>query len=266
MKLIINKGSSETKREIIIKHNLHKDFAHWVIGFIEGNGSFFIRSNNTLGFEISQSTKDSQILYNIKKEFGFGKVYHNSTNNISRYVIPSIEEGYYKLAVILNENLLLKKRQENFKNWLNKLEIITNSQIIESINNNLTELSWNNPWLSGFIDAEGCFRINYDKTNNKYQIIFQITQDEIEILNKFKEILGSQYKGTIRKDRETYVLSFSGKKSRELLNNYLKRYPLKTKKAISWKKWIKCERIIGKLKITEKDKIKIERIRKTINN
>ena len=67
-------GSSETTREITI---LKKDFYNWWIGFLEGDGSFFIRSNNTLGFEISQKTTDSQVLYYIKKNLGFGQVNHN---------------------------------------------------------------------------------------------------------------------------------------------------------------------------------------------
>jgi len=88
--------------------------------------------------------------------------------------------------------------------------------------------------------------VNYDKRNSRYQLIFTITQDDQEILEEIKGLLGKQYKGKVYKDRNTYVLSFSGKRSRKLLKDYISRYPLKTKKAISYKKWIKCERIIEK--------------------
>jgi len=65
-----------------------------LIGFSEGDGTWFIRSNNTLGFEIAQKTSDSQVLYEIKKTLGFGKVYHNSVSELSRFVIASNSESY----------------------------------------------------------------------------------------------------------------------------------------------------------------------------
>lgn len=269
MKITINKGSSETTCEIINLKSSH--FLEWFIGFLEGDGTFFIRSNNTLGFEISQNTNDSQILYLIKKTLGFGKVNHNTKINVSRFILPNTITHYCKLMMIIGENLQLNKRKLQFILWNDKLKEIClikdkHAEYLKAVNNQLkinTQVSWDNGWLSGFIDAEGCFRINYDKINNRYQIIFQITQDDKEILESIKYLLGNQFKGNIRKDRNTYVLSFSGEKSRKLLNNYLKRYPLRTKKRITWIKWLKSERIIkGGIK-TERQRQRLERL---INN
>lgn len=266
-------GSSETKRG-----TLNKNFLDWLIGFIEGDGTFFIRSNNTLGFEISQSTQDAQILYYIKKELGFGKVYHNSKTNVSRYVVQSLNHIGVGIIPILNGSLQLIKRQTQFDAFQLKYhELMVNTT--PSLPDNgkdsvckLLDVSLDNARLSGFIDAEGCFRINYDKTNDRYQLIFQITQDEKEILDKIKEIFKTTFKGQVRKDRNTFVLAFNGEKSRNLLNTYLRRYPLKTKKLISWQKWLKAERILLKYEgakrvslISSKDKEKLERLRKSIN-
>lgn len=272
-------GSSETTRGTSYPPRRGK-FLYWLTGFTEGDGTFFIRSNNTIGFEISQSTQDAQILYYIKKELGFGKVYHNSKTNVSRFVIPSSTLIGEQLIPLLDGLLQLKKRQSQFSALVNKYNELTSlaqregrADIYIMSTTKLLQVSWTNSWLSGFIDAEGCFRINYDKTNNRYQLIFQITQDEKEILDSIKFLFSNTHKGTIRQDRGTYVFALSSKSSRKLLNDYLKLHPLKTKKRISWLKWLKAERILAKQdfsntqkgKVGSKDWDKLERLRKDIN-
>jgi hypothetical protein len=45
-----------------------------LIGFTEGDGSFVVNKNGTLEIRITQSSKDAQVLFYIKKELGFGSV------------------------------------------------------------------------------------------------------------------------------------------------------------------------------------------------
>lgn len=256
-------GSSETTREIT------RNFKDWLVGFIEGDGTWFIRSNNTLGFELAQKTSDSQVLYEIKKTLGFGKVSHNSVSELSRFVIASNSESYWKVVNLVEcgTELRLKKRQTQFNNWLDRLETITGSKIVRQ--NIITSLerkqpSWEDSWLSGFIDAEGCFRISFDKRVNQYRLFFQVTQDEQEILIKIKELFGLTHKGQIRKDRTTYVLAVTGKKARELIIKYLLKHPLKTKKRIAFQKWEECHGLLEREDVPGVQE-KIKRLKESIN-
>ena len=285
------KGSSETTREITIqgRHREKINFYNWWIGFLEGDGSFFIRSNNTLGFEISQKTTDAQVLYYIKTNLGFGQVNHNSKVGLSRFIISSKKESYLNLINLLKiDNLRLIKRQEQYKLWIQKAESITNmsllstdvaptgqemgrgSQLGKQGVIDPSQPSWEDSWLSGFIDAEGCFRIGYDKEVGKYRLIFQITQDEIEILEKIKLLLGKNHRGNIIKDRGTYLFMMSGKNAREQLINYLNVFPLKTQKRIAFMKWKKCHKLLLRMEEEtgeqkEKTREEIKRLKEKIN-
>jgi hypothetical protein len=252
------KGSSETTREITkhIPKKFNSNFYHWWIGFLEGDGSFFIRSNNTLGFEISQKTTDAQVLYYIKTNLGFGQVNHNSKIALSRFILSS--KSYWNLINILNiGDLRLIKRQTQYKLWIQKAEsLAANPSHISLLPKDFWDAplklpSWEDSWLSGFIDAEGCFRISYDIRAEKYRLIFQITQDEREILEKIKNLFGSGHRGSIIKDRNTYLLMVSGEKAREQLINYLNLFPLNTQKRIAFMKWNKCHKLLLTLKSKE---------------
>jgi hypothetical protein len=259
-------GSSETTREIT--RNLDINFYNWWIGFLEGDGSFFIRSNKTLGFEISQKTKDAQILFYIKKNLGFGQVNHNSKIELSRFILSCKKTSYSKFLQLLKiEDLRLIKRQVQYSNWINKaVELdFVDQKWLSTLENVTPKLpSWEDSWFSGFIDAEGCFRINYDKTNDKYQLFFQITQDEIEIIEKIKNLFGKNHRGSIIKDRNTYLLMISSKKARETLIQYLKKYPLKSEKRLKFMKWEKGHRLLLNLNSENKEKT-LNQLKELIN-
>lgn len=259
------KGSSETTREIT---KLDKTWKDWWIGFLEGDGSFFIRSNNTLGFEISQKSLDAQVLYYIKKELGFGKVNHNSISKLSRFIISSKPEGYLKMLEILKvSELRLIKRQNQYGKWIERANLLTNNRKLEEQNPTLKNPSWEDSWLSGFIDAEGCFRISYEKGLDKYRLFFQITQDELEIIEKIKELFGKKHRGSIIKDRNTYLLMISGKEARELIINYLNKYPLKTQKRIAFIKWEKSHKLLTEMTMENKEETleKLKKLKESIN-
>lgn len=63
-------------------------------------------------------------------------------------------------------------------------------------------------------------------------MIFEITQKGVQPLRAIAGLL--QLKSNIRLDREVYVLSTSSAKARGLLIAYLDKFPLKTKKKISY--------------------------------
>jgi hypothetical protein len=58
-------------------------FIQWLIGFVEGDGSFII-SNNKPYFDLSQNLRDIDLLHEIRTTLGFGKVLKRTES--TRYV------------------------------------------------------------------------------------------------------------------------------------------------------------------------------------
>jgi hypothetical protein len=87
--------------------------------------------------------------------------------------------------------------------------------------------------LSGFIDAEGSFRIAIDRgDNNRPKMIFEISQKELKPLKEIAELLSLEK--NLRDDRGVNVLYTSRLSARNKLIKYLDEFPLKTKKRISY--------------------------------
>jgi hypothetical protein len=76
----------------------------------------------------------------------------------------------------------------------------------------------------------GCFKIIFDNTRPK--LVFEISQKEEELLREIANLL--LLKNNIRKDTNTFVLATSDSKARNKLISYLDKFPLKTKKHISY--------------------------------
>lgn len=228
---------------------LNKD---WIIGFSEGEGSWFSRKNNSRGFEIGQDKSDSQILYRIKGSLGYGKVYHNTQTNLSRYVM--LTDQAEMIYTYYNGHFRMQKTLKRFTTWAENLAP-KNLNIQQEIK--VTALE-DNAWLSGFIDAEGCFRIAEDKGRGK--VIFEISQKEREILEKIAEFL--KLKNNIYLDRGTYVLATSSQDARKRLKKYINKYPLKTKKRIAFNLWSKADNLAKRQELKGE---KLEELRAKFN-
>lgn len=239
-----------------IKSNDYK-FLEWFIGFTEGDGSFIV-SNKRNYFIINQ--KNLKILYKIKKFLGFGQVLKYSQNNKSygRYVVQD-QLNCKRLAYIFNGNLILEKTNLRFRFWLKTLNI----QPLEKKG----ILQLNNAWLSGFIDAEGCFWIkirknfNY-KSNFKVEKKFIINQKgELPFFYSLKQLFKSNTKiqKTIKNNSIYYKLELSSMYSTKLLLNYLHNFPCKGEKNITV---IRYRRIYGYMERKEHlTKIGLNKIR-----
>ena len=149
--LFCNNGTSETACDITFQFNnylnlkpLHKKkldqrFLEWFIGFTEGVGSFIILKNKVY-FGITQNLDNIQVLYDIKKQLGFGKVLIRKESSPVRlgqvpqasqtqanpslgqqskgifYVTPGSKgDNFHRLITIFNGNLCSKNKKEEFK-------------------------------------------------------------------------------------------------------------------------------------------------------
>lgn len=213
-----------------IKLNNSK-FLEWFIGFSEGDGSFII-SNKRCYFCINQ--KDIKILYKIKANLGFGQVLKYIQNNIiyARYIVQD-KKNCERLAHIFNGNLVLNKTNARFQIWIKELNI--------TLLKTKGFINLENAWLSGFIDAEGCFYARVRKHSRmklqyKVERKFIINQkEELHLFEYLKELFSSNAK--IQKietqDSIYYKIELSSMLSNDLLLNYLNKFPCKGNKNIS---------------------------------
>ena len=231
------------------KYTINKKFLEWFIGFVEGDGSFII-SKNKIYFDITQNLQDVQVLYYIKKELGFGKILirNEPKRNVAVFYVTS-EDNFYRLIKIFNGNLCTRYKKEQFYRWL----ITFNNQYKKDIkfNDRIVRPSLKTSWLSGFIDAEGCFiaRVKNCKTSKLKKaphLCFSITQKQPDILIIIRYLFLGKTEKNIRHDKSWngWELHISSFKKLILIRKYINSSKLKTKKHISYLRWCKIHDMI----------------------
>ena len=251
----MKKESSETLRKVTFNYtcfinnqlnsNTCNQFLSWFCGFTEGDGSLIV-SKERMYFYLVQ--KDPKILYLIKKKLGFG--YVRKHNQSYRYEVTN-KQHIKLLYHLFNGNFILKKTQQKLLKWSQILELDYKRSI--PLHNLFL---FENSWLSGWIDAEGCFN-SYWVKDSRYKIggrirhRFVIGQtDELEMLNKLQDTITS---GSIQQYNNHYVYSLWGKKYQQELIKYLEKNKLRTLKRIDYLRW---KRLIEKDKKMDIDRVK----------
>lgn len=269
--------SSETARRIAFQfsnftslkpcHNVKVDttFLIWLIGFVEGDGSFII-SHNKVYFDLTQDLKDINLLYEIKSVLGFGKILTRTDKhrNVGVFYITG-KHNFIRLAHLFNGNLVTNHKKQQFKAWLNVLNKQYDQQI-EAINSDI-QPSFNDSWLSGFIDAEGYFAArvrscNTSRSGKRLLIDFAISQKQPDVLILIRNLFNIKAQTNIRFDPswKGYVFYLSNKKLLICLVKYLQRPigRLKTKKSVDFSKWSKIHKLsMKKADLTEHGLIEI---------
>jgi len=217
------------------------EFLSWFIGFSEGDGSFIVTKRGDLSFVIVQDTRDVQVLYRIQKVLGFGKVIKQGKTT-SRFVVQD-KAGLYLLCALFNGNIVTRSKLESFKAFLLAFNSYSSKGRLrfETINFKplLAQASFNDGWISGFVDAEGCFSVSISIINRSYHILFDLAQKgelDNSPLNFLKELFGV---GNIYAHSKPgcYFYRVNGLKDTAILFNYLDNYKLRTKKFKSYILW-----------------------------
>lgn len=256
-------GTSETTRDIT-KFNfesyskvkpshkiIDKRFLEWFIGFTEGDGSF-ISYNGKPVFDITQNLTDIQILKYIRTTLGFGKIIIRDEphRNVGVFYVTG-KDNFIRQIKIFNGNIRSIYKQNQFEQWVKNYNLYYNEDI--QIKKNSTFLSQRDSWLSGFIDAEGCFETRYricktSKLKERPRQIFSISQKQEEIQIKIRNIIqqGDDSNASRAPDARNvnYDKSWDGyrqktenRKDQITLMNYIQAHKQKTKKKMDYHKW-----------------------------
>ena len=177
-------------------HELNKKHQfEWFVGFVEGHGSWQAELTGRPIFVIN--LQDPQILYKIKKLVGYGQVtgpYQNkSGSTYYRYRVGNLK-GAKQLIEICNGRFVLNKTKKRFENYLKVYNALNSTDEIPLSNNKYVP-TLDDPWLSGFIDAEGSFSgfVQKNPENDEplaVRIRFTLVQkDEQETMNYLSNLL-----------------------------------------------------------------------------
>jgi hypothetical protein len=212
-----------------------QSFLEWLVGFAEGDGNFTVSSRGTSIFVITQSTADLQVLEYIQRVLRFGRVIKQGSST-SRYVVEDIM-GVTLLIALFNGNLIFPLKQISFALFLEAFNKRSRSQVVDFIPA-LVKPTFNDYWLSGISDAEGCFSCSLLGNSTAYRfrfLIAQLGEINLAVLTHITTLIG----GVVRPHSKPGVneLIVNGARNMEGVFKYFETHPLQTKKAKSYQVW-----------------------------
>jgi len=215
---------------------IDQSWLEWFVGFSEGDGSWMI-SNSRFYFIITQ--KETAILYHIQETLGFGSV-TTDAKGVGRYIVSN-KNHILLLIYLFSGNIVLSKRLIQFNNWVTFFNSIYGMDL--HLQSKCLKLTLNSAWLSGFVDAEGCFNVNI--VSRSASIVgFRTTlrfvldqQFEQNILLLIASLLGTGHVSCRASTNHVYRLTIDSFKHLPSIISYFSQFPLKTHKKVSFDKW-----------------------------
>lgn len=212
-------GTSEAIRLLSIRqiHNLKDNdlrFKQWLAGLIDGDGCFLLSKKGYASLEVTMDIRDEWALQSIKKVYG-GSVKIRSGVSGLRYRLHN-KEGILRLIKDVNGEIRNPVRQIQLNYICVKYGLVIKYP---------QKLTWNNGWLSGFIDAEGTVTIK----STDWQLGISASQKTSEVLTPLVELYG----GEIYIDRGgngSFKWYLTKKEDVKKLIEYLKNNPLRSQK------------------------------------
>jgi len=149
VKYFHNTSPSETKRETFYKHRNKDWFEQWLVGIVDGDGSFTFTGTNgkwNLEFKVGQSLYNLRLLHYIKSMLGVGTVYVPKNGRTARYRLRNVEHIIVHLIPILDKYPLLTSKYYNYDLFKKAAIILWNKDItakekdmrLQSLKNNNT--------------------------------------------------------------------------------------------------------------------------------
>ena len=173
--------------------------------------------------------RDEHALQIVKNVYG-GSIKLRSGANALRYRLHH-KSGFLKLINDVNGQI----RNSNRLVQLNKICHKYDLTLIYP-----EKLTFDNGWLSGFTDAEGCFTVSIKNTSG-FAIRFILSQKHEENLTFFSKLILLFQTGIIENhyhhNNYSYVVSGLKNCSKLLESNYFEKFNLKTNKKSSYLLW-----------------------------
>jgi len=177
-------------------------------------------------------------------------------------------EGLFKIISILNGNIFLATKKEQFKLWLEAYNKKYKENIIYL--EDLNKPTLDNSWLCGFTDAEGCFtcsitdNIDKPKRNSLVRLRYILSQkSNLDQMKYLAEMLNG--KTYYLKSYDGYNVTINTTKL-SLVINYFSNFSLKTKKFIVYFNWLKIYKlVINKKHLTNEGLDLIKKYKKNLN-
>ena len=275
----IFKNKKYYSKNVKINNNL----GTYLAGLFEGDGHIWIQNSNMKKkhnprFCITFSLKNESLAKKLLDLIGSGFIRYKSKDNACVWVVSPVV-GLKKIVSLINGELRTPKIHQLHKliDWLNK----NHSTNIEKLPLKEGKLN-NDSWLSGFIDSDGSFSVQYTKIENnakkrKISCRLRIEQRMLD------PISGNSYIGVLtsiaeflncslltRKQKSTgneyYILTASSKVSLDIIIKYLEVYPLFSSKYLDYLDWKEIALLILDNKhYTEEGLIKTDSVRNSIN-
>jgi len=268
-----------------IKNNNIKNnnFKSYLAGLFEGEGHIWIqkpkeKKKHNPRFCITFSMKNEPLAKKLLELMESGFIRYKLQDNACVLVI-SLVVGLKKVVNLLNGELRTPKIHQLYRliDWLN-----------QNHNANITKLSLKNSslfedaWLSGFIDSDGSFSVQYTKVENgakkrkiscrlriEQRMLDPITGDDYSnVLTNIANFLNCTL--LTRKQKSTgneyYTLTASSKISLQIIITYLEKYQLFSSKFLDYKDWKEIVLFIFEDKhYTEEGINKTESVRSNMN-
>lgn len=209
-------------------------------------------SKKKVYFDITQNLNSIDVLYKIKKNLGFGSVLIRKEDqcHVGVYYVTG-QKNFERLVNLFNGNLVTNHKQDQFKNWLDTYNKQYNQNIFYILNINNPSLQ--HGWLSGFIDALGCFSARLkpcftSKSGFNLLVEFSIAQKQDSSLRAIRNLFNIPKDTNLGFDisYSDYRFYLTYKKHLVVLVHYLKIYKLKTKKHIYFLTWSKIHHLVYK--------------------
>ena len=190
-------------------------FRQWLAGLIDGDGYFLLSKNGYNSCEITMDARDKKVLYIIQQKYG-GSVKQVSNASAFKYKLRN-RSGL--IAIINDINGFIR----NPARLLQMNKLCVKFDIVLKYSDNLT---FNNGWLSGFIDSDGS--VYYNESSG--QVFIGISQKNKYLLEPLIDIYGGRVDISSPKIEAFKYVIYRKAELFNLIDNYFSKYPLRTEK------------------------------------
>lgn len=210
--------NSESYPEVSVENpSIYDDtsFNQWLAGLIDGDGYFNLSKKGIARLFIVMDIRDKKALYDIKHKFG-GSINKIANANALRYNLSN-KKGLVHLINAVNGSIRNPTRMLQINKLCEKYNIIFKYP---------EPLSFNNGWLSGFIDSDGSVYFN-EKSG---QVFISVTQKNLYLLQPLIAIYGGRVDPVGKKIEAFKYVIYRKNELFNLIDNYFNKYPLKSMK------------------------------------